>query len=45
MQPIGETEEMIRENEINFVDGFQGPAGPFKYMTAEEKEKIHVEID
>ena len=45
MQPEGETEEMLRENELNYVDGSQGPSGPFKYLTKEQKEKVHMEID
>ena len=40
-----ETEEMIRENEMNFVQGYQSPQGPFKYMSEEAKEKVHVELD
>lgn len=45
--PLGpdEREEMIRENEINYVEGYQGPGGPLKYMSEEAKEKVHQEID
>lgn len=45
MIPDGEKEEMIRENEINFVNAYQGPNGPLKFMSAEEKEKVNFEID
>jgi len=41
LTPDHESEEMIRDNETSFVDGYQGPAGPFKYMTEEAKEKVH----
>jgi len=45
MMPNGEKEEMTRENEINFVNAYQSPVGPLKYMSAEEKEKVNFEID
>lgn len=38
-------EEMIRENEIQFVQGYQSPMGPTKYMSAEAKQRVHQEID
>lgn len=45
--PLGpdEREEMIRENEINYVEGYHGPSGPLKYMSEEAKEKVHQEVD
>lgn len=45
--PLGreEREEMIRENEINYVQAYQGPSGPLKYMSEEAKEKVHQELD
>ena len=46
MQPdVSETEERIRDNEINYVGGYQAPDGPFKYMSKAAKDKIHQEID
>ena len=36
---------MIRENEINYVQAYQGPSGPLKYMSEEAKEKVHQELD
>jgi hypothetical protein len=33
-----ESEEMLRENEINFVQAYQSTVGPFKFMTEEAKE-------
>ena len=38
-------EEMIRENEMNFVQGLQSPTGPIKFMTEEAKDKVHQEIE
>lgn len=40
-----EREEMIRENEVNFAAAYHGPAGPFKFMSQEAKEKVHLELD
>jgi len=31
--PEGEKEEMIRDNEINYIQAYQGPLGPLKYMS------------
>lgn len=45
MAPFEESEEMLRENEINYVQAYQGAVGPFKFMTEEAKEKVHLEID
>ena len=45
MEPIGEKHEMERDNEINFVQAYQSPSGPMKYMSEAAKEKVHQEID
>ena len=41
----GDSEEMIRENELNFIQGYQSPTGPMKYMSKEAKAKVHAEVD
>jgi hypothetical protein len=38
-------EEYIRENELSYIQGYQTPTGPLKYMSADAKEKVHREID
>jgi hypothetical protein len=40
-----EKEDMIRENEMNFVSAYQGVDGPFKYMSEQAKEKVHQILD
>lgn len=40
-----EKEELLRENEMNYVSGYLAPDGPFKYLSEAAKEKIHMEID
>lgn len=45
MPPDGEQEEMIRDNEMNFVQAYNSTSGPIKYMSEEAKEKIHQELD
>jgi len=40
-----EKEELLRENELNYVQGYLAVDGPFKYMSDSAKEKIHMEID
>jgi ribosomal protein S18 len=40
-----EKEELLRENELNYVQGYLAADGPFKYMSDSAKEKIHMEID
>ena len=40
-----EKEEMIRDNEMQFIEGYQSPVGPLKYMSDAAKEKVHQEID
>ena len=42
---MGEREEMLRENERNYVEGYSSPTGPIKYMATEAKERVHQEID
>jgi hypothetical protein len=41
MEATEDKEDMLRENEVNFIQGYNSPAGPFKYMSAEAKEKVH----
>lgn len=36
---------MIRENELNYISAYGGVDGPFKFMSAEAKEKVHQELD
>ena len=38
---VSEKEEHIRENEMKYVEGYQGPDGPIKYMSESAKVKIH----
>ena len=38
-------EEAIRENERNFIEAYLGPEGPSKYMSKEELEHVHSQID
>ena len=45
MMPDGETEEMIRENEMNYVSAYNSTSGPIKYMSEDHKEKVHQELD
>lgn len=40
-----EKEELLRENEMNYVSGYLAADGPFKYMSDAAKEKVHMEID
>ncbi len=40
-----EKEEAIRENEKNFIEASQSPTGPSKWMSKEEIERIHTQID
>lgn len=40
-----EREDMIRENEMNFVSAYHGTEGPFKYMSEQAKEKVHQVLD
>lgn len=40
-----EKEELIRENEKNFIESYGSPTGPTKWMSAEEINKIHQQID
>lgn len=36
-----EKEEALRENERNFIEGYQTPSGPMKWLSKEEIESIH----
>ena len=45
MPPTDAPEEMLRDNEINFVDALQSQQGSLKFMSEEEKRAIHAEID
>lgn len=45
MKIEGDIEEMVRENEINFVQSYSSPVGPYKFMSDEAKEQVHLEID
>lgn len=38
-------DEKVRENEANFIDAYSRREGPKKYMSREEKQKIHNLID
>jgi hypothetical protein len=38
-------EEIIRENEQNFVQGASTPDGPLKYMDEVKKDQVHRQID
>ena len=40
-----EREEVSRENEKNFIEGYLTPTGPFKYLGAEQISQIHTDID
>lgn len=44
MPPL-EKEEMARENERNFIEGYETPLGPMKYLSPDKLNAIHVEID
>lgn len=34
-------EELLRENEKNFIEGYGSPQGPTKWMKREDIDKIH----
>jgi hypothetical protein len=36
-----EREELERENEKNFIEGYATPEGPFKYLNAEKSKLFH----
>lgn len=45
-KPLDSKEEMIRDNEMNYVEGASSNVdGPFKYLSRERIEQIHLEID
>jgi ribosomal protein S18 len=39
------SDEVNVEEKAQFIDGYHTRSGPIKFMTKEEKEKIHLEID
>jgi hypothetical protein len=41
MPPEGEKEEMLRDNELNYISAYGSVNGPFKFMSQEAKEKVH----
>jgi hypothetical protein len=43
--PPDNKEEVLRENERNFVESYGSPEGPMKYLNAEQIKKIHQQID
>lgn len=43
--PPKEKEEILRQNEKNFVDAYESPSGPFKWLSAQELNVIHDQID
>lgn len=45
LAPETDREEMLRENELNFVQGSTSPVGPYKYMSQAAKDLVHAEID
>ena len=45
LTPETESEEMVRDNETNYVNGYMSPNGPIKFMSKDAKEKVHMEID
>lgn len=45
-KPIASKEDLLRDNEINFVEGPSASVdGPFKYMDKQRIDEIHLEID
>ena len=40
-----EKEEALRENERNFIEGYEGPSGPMKYLNKDQLNQIHSQID
>jgi len=47
LKPLDSPETLIRENEQNFIEAnLNNPqGGPLKYLTIQQKEVIHAEID
>lgn len=45
-KPTDSKEEMIRDNELHFIEGPSANVdGPFKYLSEERINAIHLEID
>lgn len=40
-----EKEEIIRENEKNFIESYESPSGPMKWQSTSKLAPIHQEID
>jgi ribosomal protein S18 len=38
-------QEIFQENEANFMEGYQAPKGPLKWLSDKEKQKVHDQID
>ena len=38
-------EEAIRDNERNFIEAYASPTGPMKWLSKEQLEKVHAQID
>lgn len=38
-------EQTIKQNYKSFEEGYKSPSGPLKWMSQEEKEKVHLQID
>jgi|LakMenEpi03Aug12_release.lakeMendotaPanAssembly.Ray.scaffolds.fasta_scaffold300994_1 hypothetical protein len=45
MPKIDAPEELIRDNELNFVQAYGTDQGPLKYLTQDQKDLIHNQID
>lgn len=37
--------ELLDHNEKTWIEGYRSPRGPIKWMSVEEKAKIHTQID
>lgn len=40
-----EKEEAVRENERNFIEGYSSPTGPMKWLSKDQINKVHSQID
>jgi hypothetical protein len=45
MPNLDAPEQLLRENELNFVQAYHTVQGPFKYMSQEDRNIVHTEID
>ena len=43
--PPRDKEEMIRENERNFIESYESPTGPMKWQSTQKRNEIHEQID